>query len=199
MTEGLGAAEAGLKIDRGYIVVDEFFRTGVPGISAVGDVISLGKPGHPQLAHVSTAEGIATAERIAGQPPRSINYDQVPGCTFCDPEIGSIGLTEQKAKERGYDVKVGSFPFMALGRAKIAGETEGFVKIVADKKYDEVLGVHIIGPRATDLICGGVGRAAARVHRRGAGPDDPRAPDVRRGDGRSGPRAARRRDQHLSR
>jgi dihydrolipoamide dehydrogenase len=152
VTEGLGAAEAGLRIDRGYIVVDEFYRTGVAGISAVGDVISFGKPGHPQLAHVSTAEGIAVAERIAGQPPRTINYDQIPGCTFCDPEIGSIGLTEQKAKDRGHEVTVGTFPFMALGRAKIAGEVEGFVKIVADKKYDEVLGVHIIGPRATDLV-----------------------------------------------
>jgi dihydrolipoamide dehydrogenase len=152
VTDGLGAIEAGLQIDRGYIVVDEFYRTGVAGISAVGDVISFGKPGHPQLAHVATAEGIAVAERVAGQPPRSVNYDQVPGCTFCDPEIGSIGLTEQKAKERGFDVAVGLFPFMALGRAKIAGETDGFVKIVADKKYDEILGVHIIGPRATDLI-----------------------------------------------
>lgn len=152
VTEGLGAAEAGLNLDRGYIVVDQFYRTGVPGISAIGDVISLGAPGHPQLAHVSTAEGMAVAERIAGQEPRTINYDQVPGCTFCDPEIGSIGLTEQKAKARGHDVTVGSFPFMALGRAKIAGEVEGFVKIVADKRYDEVLGVHIIGPRATDLI-----------------------------------------------
>jgi dihydrolipoamide dehydrogenase len=152
VTDSLGAVEAGLRIDRGYIVVDEFYRTGVAGISAVGDVISFGKPGHPQLAHVATAEGIAVAERVAGQPPRTLNYDQVPGCTFCDPEIGSIGLTEQKAKERGFDVAVGVFPFMALGRAKIAGETDGFVKIVADKKYDEVLGVHIIGPRATDLI-----------------------------------------------
>jgi dihydrolipoamide dehydrogenase len=152
VTEGLGAAEVGVKIERGYVVVDEFYRTGVAGISAVGDVISFGKPGHPQLAHVSTAEGIAVAERIAGQEARTVNYDQIPGCTFCDPEIGSIGLTEQKAKERGYDVKVGTFPFMALGRAKIAGEVEGFVKIVAEKKYDEVLGVHIIGPRATDLI-----------------------------------------------
>ena len=152
VTDGLGAVEAGLRLDRGYIVVDEFYRTGVAGISAVGDVISFGKPGHPQLAHVATAEGIAVAERVAGQPPRTLNYDQVPGCTFCDPEIGSIGLTEQKAKERGFDVAVGLFPFMALGRAKIAGETDGFVKIIADKKYDEVLGVHIIGPRATDLI-----------------------------------------------
>jgi dihydrolipoamide dehydrogenase len=152
VTEGLGAAEAGLRTDRGYIVVDEFYRTGVPAVSAVGDVISFGKPGHPQLAHVSTAEGIAVAERIAGLEARTVNYDQVPGCTFCDPEIGSIGLTEQKAKERGYDVAVGTFPFSALGRAKIAGEIEGFVKIVAEKKYDEILGVHIIGPRATDLI-----------------------------------------------
>ena len=152
VTEGLGAEALGIKMDRGYIVVDEHYRTSVPGISAVGDVISLGKPGHPQLAHVSTAEGIATAERIAGKPATTVNYDQVPGCTFCDPEIGSVGLTEKKAKERGYDVVVGTFPFMALGRAKIAGEVEGFVKIVADKKYDEVLGVHIIGPRATDLI-----------------------------------------------
>jgi dihydrolipoamide dehydrogenase len=152
VTEGLGAEALGLKMDRGYIVVDQHYRTSVAGISAVGDVISFGKPGHPQLAHVSTAEGIATAERIAGKPATTVNYDQVPGCTFCDPEIGSVGLTEAKAKERGYDVAVGTFPFMALGRAKIAGEVEGFVKIVADKKYDEVLGVHIIGPRATDLI-----------------------------------------------
>ncbi len=152
VTEGLGAAEAGIRMDRGYILVDEFYRTSVPSVSAVGDVISFGKPGHPQLAHVSTAEGIAVAERVAGQPPRTLNYDQVPGCTFCDPEIGSVGLTEQQAKDRGYDVAVGSFPFSALGRAKIAGETEGFVKIVAEKKYDELLGVHIIGPRATDLV-----------------------------------------------
>ncbi len=152
VTEGLGAAEAGIRMDRGYVVVDEFYRTSVPGISAVGDVISFGKPGHPQLAHVSTAEGLAVAERVAGQPPRTLNYDQVPGCTFCDPEIGSVGLTEQQARERGYDVVIGSFPFSALGRAKIAGETEGFVKIVAEKKYDELLGVHIIGPRATDLV-----------------------------------------------
>ncbi len=152
VTEGLGAKEAGLRLERGYIVVDEYYRTGVPGISAVGDVIAFDNRPHPQLAHVSTAEGVAVAERIAGQAPRTINYDQVPACTFCDPEIGSIGLSEQKARERGYEVSVSSFPFSALGRAKIAGETEGFVKIVAEKKYDEVLGVHIIGPRATDLV-----------------------------------------------
>lgn len=153
VTEGLGAKEAGLTLDeRGYIKVDTLFRTGVAGISAIGDVITFGTGVHQQLAHLSSAEGILLAERIAGQNPPPINYDQVPGCTYCDPEIGSVGLTEAEAKKRGYDVVVGQFPFMALGRAKIAGETDGFVKIVADKKYDEVLGVHIIGPRATELI-----------------------------------------------
>ena len=106
----------------------------------------------PQLAHVSSAEGIITAERIAGQDVKPINYDHVPACTYCDPEIGSVGLTEREAQEQGYDVRVGTFPFFVLGRAKMAGEAEGFVKIVADKKYDEVLGVHMIGPRATELV-----------------------------------------------
>jgi dihydrolipoamide dehydrogenase len=152
MTEGLGAVEAGLELEKGYVRVDQHYRTGVAGISAIGDVITLGGPGHPQLAHVSTAEGLVVAERIAGRENRTLDYDRVPSCTFCDPEIGSVGLTEQKARERGYDVQVGMFPFTALGRAKIAGETEGLVKIVADRKYDEILGVHIIGPRATELI-----------------------------------------------
>ena len=107
---------------------------------------------HPQLAHVSSAEGIITAERIAGQNVKPINYDHVPACTYCDPEIGSVGLTEREAQEKGFDVRVGTFPFFVLGRAKMAGEAEGFVKIVADKKYDEVLGVHMIGPRATELV-----------------------------------------------
>jgi dihydrolipoamide dehydrogenase len=152
VTDGLGAAEAGLTLDRGYIKVDNLFRTGVPGISAIGDVITMGTGAHPQLAHLSSAEGILLAERIAGHEVRPINYDHVPGCTYCDPEIGSIGLTEQEAKARGYDVKIGTFPFGVLGRAKMAGETEGFVKIVAEKKYDEVLGVHMIGLRATELV-----------------------------------------------
>lgn len=153
VTEGLGAKEVGLTLDeRGYVKVDTLFRTNVPGISAIGDVITFGTGAHPQLAHLSSAEGILLAERIAGQNPPPINYDQIPGCTYCDPEIGSIGLTEAEARTRGYDIAVGQFPFMALGRAKIAGETDGFVKIVSDKKYDEVLGVHIIGLRATELI-----------------------------------------------
>jgi dihydrolipoamide dehydrogenase len=151
VTDGLDAEKVGLKMDRGFIVVDEMFRTSVAGISAIGDVITMGGP-HYQLAHVSSMEGILLAERIAGHEVRPINYDHVPRCTYCDPEIGSAGLTEAQAKEKGYDVRVGSFPFRALARARMAGEVDGFVKIVADKKYDEVLGVHIIGPRATELI-----------------------------------------------
>jgi dihydrolipoamide dehydrogenase len=152
VTSGLGAEEAGLQMDRGYIKVDKEFKTSAPGISAIGDVITFDKPGHPQLAHLSSAEGIVLAERIAGKEYRPINYDQVPGCTYCDPEIGSVGLTEKQAQERGYDVKTGQFKFGVLGRARIAGETEGFVKIVFDKKYDEILGVHMIGPRSTELV-----------------------------------------------
>jgi dihydrolipoamide dehydrogenase len=152
VTAGLGAEEAGLTLEKGYIKVDEMYRTSVPNVSAVGDVITLGTGSHPQLAHVSSAEGIVVAERIAGQDVRPINYDHVPSCTYCDPEIGSVGFTEAEAKAKGYDVRVGAFPFGVLGRAKMAGESEGFVKIVADKKYDEVLGVHMIGPRSTELV-----------------------------------------------
>ena len=152
VTSGLGAEDAGLQMDRGYIRVDDHFRTSVKGISAIGDVITFDKPGHPQLAHLSSAEGIALAERIAGREYRPINYDQVPGCTYCDPEIGSVGLTEREARERGYDVQIGTFKFGVLARARIANEIEGFVKIVSEKKYDEILGVHMIGPRSTELV-----------------------------------------------
>jgi dihydrolipoamide dehydrogenase len=152
VTAGLNAEGVGLQIEKGYIKVDEAYKTDVPGISAVGDVITLGTPGHPQLAHVSSAEGIIAAERIAGLHIRPLNYDHVPGCTYCDPEIGSVGLTEREARERGFDVRVGAFPFGVLGRAKMSGETEGFVKIVADKASDDVLGVHMIGSRSTELV-----------------------------------------------
>ena len=152
VTTGLEAERVGLQMEKGYINVDAQYKTNVPGISAIGDVITLGGPGHPQLAHVSSAEGIITAERIAGQETRALNYGHVPGCTYCDPEIGSVGLTEKKAQERGFDVRVGTFPFGVLARAKMAGETDGFVKIVADKKYDEILGIHMIGPRSTELV-----------------------------------------------
>jgi dihydrolipoamide dehydrogenase len=153
VTEGLGADAVGLALHRGYVKVDEYYRTSVEGVSAIGDVITFGEgTRHPQLAHVSSAEGILVAERLAGHDVRPINYDHVPGCTYCDPEIGSVGLTESGAREKGVDVQIGSFPFRVLGRARMADELDGFVKIVADKKYDEILGVHIIGPRATELV-----------------------------------------------
>ena len=147
VTDGLGVEGTKLEIERGYIKVDEFMRTAEPNVYAIGDVIPT-----PWLAHVAAKEGCVAAEHIAGKNPRPINYNLVPNCTYCHPEIGSIGLTEAKAKEKGYEVKVGKFPFSALAKAKILGETDGFVKVVADAKYDEVLGVHIIGPHATDLL-----------------------------------------------
>ena len=153
VTEGLGVEDVGLTMDRGYIKVDELYRSSVPHVSAIGDVVAVGGKGpHPQLAHVSSAEGILVAERLAGKDVKPINFDHVPSCTYCDPEIGSVGLTEAEAKSRGFDVRIGTFPFGVLGRARMAGESEGFVKIVAERKYDEVLGVHIIGPRATELV-----------------------------------------------
>jgi dihydrolipoamide dehydrogenase len=156
VTTGLGIEQLGVSLERGYVVVDELYRTSVPGVSAIGDVITLGGSAnsgpHPQLAHVSSMEGILVAERLAGREIRPLNYGHVPGCTYCDPEIGSVGLTEAAARAAGYDVRIGTFPFGVLGRARMAGETEGFVKIVADAKYDELLGVHMIGPRSTELI-----------------------------------------------
>jgi len=156
VTTGLGAEDLGIAMERGYIKVDHLYRTSVPHVSAIGDVITMATGVHPQLAHVSSMEGVIVAERIAGQPVQPLNYDHVPGCTYCDPEIGSVGLTEIEARQRGYDVRIGQFPFGVLGRAKMAGESEGFVKIVADKKYDEVLGLHMIGPRSTELVAEGV-------------------------------------------
>jgi dihydrolipoyl dehydrogenase len=147
LSEGLGLEALGVATEKGYILADGFMRTNVPGIYAIGDVVPTA-----QLAHVASAEGVVAVEHMAGRETRPLNYDQVPGCTYCSPEIGSIGLTEAKARERGYDVAVGKFPFSAIGKARIINETGGFVKIVGEKKYDEVLGVHIIGPRATELI-----------------------------------------------
>ncbi|NOT27334.1 MAG: dihydrolipoyl dehydrogenase [Acidobacteria bacterium] len=152
VTTGLGIEALGVATDQGFIKVDSMYRTSVAGISAIGDVIALEGLAHPQLAHVSSAEGILVAERLAGKEVQPLNYGHVPRCTYCAPEIGSVGLTEEEARSKGYDVRVGSFPFGVLGRARIAGETEGFVKIVADKRYDELLGVHMIGPRSTELV-----------------------------------------------
>lgn len=147
VTDGLGLENTKCEVERGYIKVDEYMRTAEPNVYAIGDVVPT-----PWLAHVASKEGCLAAEHIAGRNPHPINYNLVPNCTYCEPEIGSVGLTEAKAKEKGYDVKVGKFPFSALGKAMILGETEGFVKVIADAKYDEVLGVHMIGPHATDLL-----------------------------------------------
>jgi dihydrolipoamide dehydrogenase len=147
VTESLNLEALGIEVERGYVKVDPYMRTAVPHIYAIGDVINT-----PWLAHVASAEGILAAEHMAGETVRPINYDRVPSCTYCDPEVASVGLTEAKAKERGYDVKVGKFPFTALGKAKVIGKTTGFVKVVRETQYDEVLGVHIIGAHATDLI-----------------------------------------------
>lgn len=146
-TEGLGLEETKIKVERGFIQVDAYQQTAEKGVYAIGDVIST-----PLLAHLASKEGIVAVEHLAGKNPQPINLRLVPNCTYCDPEIGSVGLTEAKAREQGYDVKVGKFPFSASGKARIIGEEEGFAKIVAEKKYDEILGVHIIGPHATELI-----------------------------------------------
>ena len=159
--DGLGVEDAGIALDRGFIAVDDAYRTSVPGIAAIGDVIGISGRPHPQLAHLASTEGILVAERIAGRGTPALNYDHVPACTFSDPEIGSVGLTEAEAVRRGFDVRVGTFPFSALGRARIAGETEGFVKVVGESEYDQLLGVHIIGQRATELVS--VATAALRL------------------------------------
>jgi len=147
-TQGLGLEGTKIKVDRGFINVDEYQQTGEKAVYAIGDVVPT-----PLLAHLASKEGIVAVEHIAGlKDVRPINLRLVPNCTYCDPEIGSVGLTEAKAREQGYDVKVGRFPFSASGKARIIGEEEGFVKVVSEKKYDEILGVHIIGPHATELI-----------------------------------------------
>ncbi|MEM8962939.1 MAG: dihydrolipoyl dehydrogenase [Acidobacteriota bacterium] len=147
VSEGLGFEALGIELDRGYVKVNAHMQTAVPHIYAIGDVVDT-----PWLAHVASAEGILAAEHMAGQTVRPINYDHVPSCTYCDPEVASVGLTEAQARERGYDVATGTFPFSALGKAAILKATDGFVKVVRDTQYDELLGVHIVGPHATDLI-----------------------------------------------
>jgi len=147
VTDGLGLDGAGVTMERGFVIVDDHQRTNVAGIYAIGDVA----PG-PQLAHKASAEGIVAAETIAGAETVPIDHRLVPGATYCEPEIGSVGLTEAAAREQGLDVKVGKFPFAANGRARIEHLGVGFVKIVSDAKYGEILGVHIVGPHATELI-----------------------------------------------
>lgn len=147
VSEGLGYEKAGVKMDRGFIVVDDHMRTSVPSIYAIGDLVPT-----PGFAHTASAEGVLAAEVVAGRPVHPIRYELTPNCTYCDPEVASVGLTEAQARERGHDVKVGKFPLGVLGRVLILDEPDGLVKIVADAKYREILGVHIVGPRATELI-----------------------------------------------
>jgi dihydrolipoamide dehydrogenase len=146
-TENIGLETLGIATDRGLIKVDEYYQTNVPGIYAIGDVV----PG-PALAHVASAEGIICVEKISGMEVEPMDYNNIPACTYCVPEVASVGYTEAAAKEAGYEVKVGKFPFTASGKAKAAGAPEGFVKVIFDAKYGEWLGAHMIGANVTEMI-----------------------------------------------
>ena len=147
-TYDAGIEKTNIQLDRGFIPVNEWMETTEPGVYAIGDIVA----GLPQLAHVGAMEGVVVASKLAGKYARPVRKDRVPGCTYCDPQIGSVGLTEAQAKEKGYQVKVGKFPFVGNSKATIVDSHDGFVKVVSDAKYGEVLGVHIIGPQATELI-----------------------------------------------
>lgn len=145
--EDLGLEKLGIALDKGKIKVDEYYQTSVKGIFAIGDIV----PG-PALAHVASAEGIVCVEKMSGLNPDPVNYKNIPGCTYTSPEIASVGFTEKAAKEAGYDIKVGKFPFTASGKASAAGNKEGFVKLIFDAKYGELLGAHLIGDNVTEMI-----------------------------------------------
>lgn len=145
--ENIGLEALGIKTERGLIAVDEYYRTNVSGIYAIGDVVS-----GPALAHVASAEGITCVEKIAGHHPEPLDYNNIPSCTYCVPEVASVGLTEQAAKEVGYEIKVGKFPFSASGKASAAGVKQGFVKVIFDAKYGEWLGAHMLGANVTEMI-----------------------------------------------
>ena len=147
VTEGIGLEKLHVETTRGYIPVGDHMETNVPGIFAIGDIVP-----HQQLAHLASHQGILAMEYIAGREAHPINYNLVPNCTYCRPEVSSVGLTEQAAREKGYDVATSRFPFAAIGKATILGESEGFVKLVCDARYKEILGVHMIGPHVTELI-----------------------------------------------
>ncbi len=146
-TENIGLEDLGIVVDRGFIKVDDYYQTNVPGVYAIGDVLAT-----QALAHVASAEGITCVEKIAGHHPEKIDYNNIPGCTYCVPEIASVGYTEQAAKDAGYEILVGKFPFTASGKAKASGHSEGFVKVIFDKKYGEWLGAHMIGANVTEMI-----------------------------------------------
>lgn len=145
--ENIGLEEVGIVVDKGRILVNDFYETNMPGYYAIGDVV----PG-PALAHVASAEGIVCVEKIAGHHPEPIDYGNIPGCTYCSPEIASVGMTEKAAKEAGIELKIGKFPFSASGKASAAGAKDGFVKLLFDAKYGELLGAHMIGANVTEMI-----------------------------------------------
>lgn len=145
--EGIGIEDLGIELDNGKVKVDDFYQTNVKGVYAIGDIV-----GGPALAHVASAEAITCVEKIAGHHPKPVNYHNIPGCTYTSPEVASVGLTEKKAKEAGYDVKIGKFPFSASGKASAAGAKDGFTKLVFDAKYGELLGAHMIGANVTEMI-----------------------------------------------
>jgi dihydrolipoamide dehydrogenase len=147
--EGIGLEETGVKVEQGRVVVDDFYQTNVPGVYAIGDIVK-----GPALAHVASAEGIICVEKIAGHHPQPLNYNNIPGCTYCQPEIASVGYTEKAARAAGYEIKVGKFPFSASGKASAAGAKDGFVKVIFDAKYGEWLGAHMIGANVTEMIAG---------------------------------------------
>lgn len=146
-TENIGLEKAGVKTEKGKVIVDEYYRTSVQGIYAIGDIV-----GGPALAHVASAEGIICVEKIAGLDVEPLNYQNIPSCTYTSPEIASVGMTEQAAKNAGYEIKVGKFPFTASGKASAAGARDGFVKLIFDAAYGELLGAHMIGANVTELI-----------------------------------------------
>ena len=139
--------EVGVKTDRGRVVVDDFYKTNIEGVYAIGDIVK-----GQALAHVASAEGITCVEKIKGLHVEPIDYNNIPGCTYCSPEIASVGYTEKAAKEAGYEIKVGKFPFSASGKASAAGAKDGFVKVIFDAKYGEFLGAHLIGANVTEMI-----------------------------------------------
>jgi len=145
--ENIGLEELGIQMDKGKVKVDDFYRTNVNGVYAIGDIV-----GGPALAHVASAEGIACVEKIAGHNPPAVDYNNIPGCTYTSPEVASVGMTEKAAREAGYELKVGKFPFTASGKASAAGAKDGFVKLVFDAKYGELLGAHLIGANVTEII-----------------------------------------------
>lgn len=145
--EGIGLEEVGVKTDKGKVIVDDFYKTNIAGVYAIGDIVK-----GPALAHVASAEGIICVEKIAGHNPQPLNYNNIPGCTYCSPEIASVGYTEEAAKKAGYEIKVGKFPFTASGKAKAGGNADGFVKVIFDAKYGEWLGAHFIGANVTEMI-----------------------------------------------